>query len=62
MMGSWDSSDDILKEMLYWQKRALEAEKMLKAEREFTDAIIEMYEDEVDPGEVDDEDIFRYRS
>ena len=62
MIGPWESSDDLLPELSYWQKRALEAEKMLKIEMEFTDAVIEMYEDEVDPGEADDEDLFRYRS
>ena len=48
----WENEQAIIEELLYWQKRALKAEKKLKK----VDEVIEV------PLGFEEEDLFKYRS
>ena len=40
----WEDEQELLKEFMYWQKRALKAERELKLENELLDLIMEWNE------------------
>jgi len=39
----WENEEEIVEAMLYWQKRALEAERMLESELDYQEFLLEAY-------------------
>lgn len=53
----WEDEQAIIEELLYWQKRALKAERKLRKERAAIDEIIGL-----DTGTEESDDPWKYRS